>query len=316
MKTPILFLIFNRPETTRQVFAAIRKEQPAKLYVAADGPRPGRIGEHELCEEVRSIATTVDWPCEIITLFRDNNLGCKHAVSQAISWFFKHEEEGIILEDDCLPAQTWFPFAEELLTKYQDDERIMNISAQHFHRDAHTPPHSYFFSRYFHCWGWATWRRAWKLYDLEMNLWSAVRDTHWLRAKGDGSRLFAEYWKRIFDAVYAGTIDTWDYQWTFSCWAQNGLTILPSKNLVTNIGFGDGSTHTRSGNKVIKNLPREKMAFPLSHPNYMIRDVAADKWIERHVLGIREQIAFKSILRKLPGVSSLAQTLRSLRGSS
>ena len=156
MSIPVPFLIFNRPNTTHAVFESIRVAQPPRLYVAADGPRRYKIGEKDLCQQARSIATNVDWPCKVRTLFREEILGCRRAVSSAIDWFFENEEEGIILEDDCLPHPTWFRFAEELLERFRDDERIMCISAQHFQGTNHLLDSSYFFSRYNYCWGWAS----------------------------------------------------------------------------------------------------------------------------------------------------------------
>jgi GT2 family glycosyltransferase len=159
MNTAILFLIFNRPDTTRRVMEAIRKARPTRLYVAADGPRPHRVEEVAHCEETKRIATAIDWPCDVKTLFRGNNLGCRRAVSEAIDWFFEHEEQGIILEDDCLPDQSFFPFVEEMLERYRWEESIFTIAGVHFHRQAHQPEHSYFFSRYNRT-GGASWRRT------------------------------------------------------------------------------------------------------------------------------------------------------------
>lgn len=312
MQTAVLFLIFNRPNTTSRVFEAIRKARPSSLYVAADGPRPDRRGEKGLCEEVRRIATAVDWPCEVKTLFREKNLGCKNAVSDGITWFFRHEEAGIIMEDDCLPHESWFPFVQELLDRYRDNERVMNISAQHYHRAAHTALHSYFFSRYNSCWGWASWRRAWAHYDHDMSRWPTLRDTDWLLSIGDGSELFRRFWTRTFDMCHAGKIDSWAYRWKFSCWAQSGLAILPAKNLVTNIGFGENATHTKCGNGISEDLPLQKMEFPLIHPNYMVRDVVADRWTDSHVYGINLKSEIIAILRQFPGAKSLVKTLRAL----
>jgi len=286
LTTPVLFLTFNRPDTTIQVFEAIRQAKPKQLFVAADGPRADRSGEEEKCEEVRQIATKVDWDCEIKTLFREKNLGCRIAVSSAIDWFFENVEEGIILEDDCLPHPTFFCFASELLKYYRDDKRIMCISAQHFHRDAHKTEHSYFFSRYNHCWAWASWRRAWSYYDYEMSQWPALRATDWLLSIGDGSKSFQNYWKRIFNTAYAGKIDSWAYRWTLSCWAQSGLTILPTVNLVRNIGFDCRATHCTKGNDIISNSPLQEIRFPLNHPPTMVRDVEADVWEDRNVFRI------------------------------
>ena len=281
-----MFVVFNRPETTRRVFESIRAAKPRRLFIAADGPRPEVPEDRIRCQEVRKIAATVDWPCQVHTLFRHQNLGCRKAVSGAIDWFFASEPEGIILEDDCLPNADFFRFAETLLDRFRDDERVMTIAAQHFHRHAHTPSNSYFFSRYNHCWGWASWRRAWQYYDHEMSLWPYLRETDWLLSIGDGNRFFRDYWTQIFDLVHAGKVDTWDYQWTFSCWAQSGLAVLPSRNLVTNLGFGAEATHTSKTNTIQANLPLETLDFPLRHPPAMIRDVVADRWSDRNLFGI------------------------------
>ncbi len=312
MNSPVLFLIFNRPDTTQQVFDAIRSAQPPRLYVAADGPREGRAGESERCNTVREIATQVDWPCEVKTLFRDTNRGCRLAVSGAIDWFFENEEEGIILEDDCLPHPTWFRFAEELLENYRHDERIMCISAQHFHGKAYRPEHSYFFSRYNHCWGWASWKRAWAYYDHEMDLWPELKDTPWLFYLGIGSKSFQVNWTRIFDMAYKNEVDTWDYRWTFSCWTQSGMTILPSSNLVTNIGFGEDATHT-TGTSPLAGLPIEEMIFPLKHPIAVIRDFEADKWTDRNVFGISTYNNIKSKVASWPLIRSVLPAVRAAK---
>ncbi len=286
LKTAVLFLVFNRPEVTAKCFEAIRAARPARLYVAADGPRPDRLGEAEQCERVRAIVTAVDWPCEVKTLFRSKNLGCRLAVSGALDWFFKAEPEGIVLEDDCLASADWFLFAQEMLDRYRDDERIMCVSASHFHGAAHVPDHSYFFSRYNHCWGWASWRRAWRLYDSDMAAWPALRAAGWLRGVGLGSRAFEAYWGDIFDRVHAQQINSWAYRWMFSCWAQSGLSVLPERNLVSNIGFDNNATNTSAGDPLEGVTPLESIGFPLSHPSHVIPDLAADLWTDRNIFGI------------------------------
>lgn len=301
METAVLFLVFNRPETTRRVFEAIRTAAPARLYVAADGPRPNRLDEAARCEEVRRIATAVDWPCTVSTLFRSENLGCRVAVSTAIDWFFEQEPLGIILEDDCLPCHAWFRFAEEMLSRYSDEERIMNISANHFHGDAHQPTASYFFSRYFHSTGWASWRRAWRHYDRDMAAWPRLRNTDWLQSIGVGNRLFLLYWSDIFDMAYSGRrVDSWAYRWTFSCWARNGLTILPARNLLTNIGYGPEATHTTDIDDRLSNLPLEDLNFPLRHPAGVERDTAADLWTDRYFYKISAMHLARGRLERNP----------------
>ncbi len=178
---PILLLAFNRPNQTRRVFDAIKAIQPTKFYFAADGPREGRAEEAILCQTVRtSILENIDWDCEVKTLFRDKNLGCKYAVSSAISWFFENEPEGIILEDDCLPDASFFPFCAELLEKYRHDDRIMMISGDNYQKDKLRTDYSYYFTRYNQIWGWASWRRVWNLYDVEMKLLPEILEKGYL----------------------------------------------------------------------------------------------------------------------------------------
>lgn len=275
----VLFLVFQRPHTTKAVFDAIRKARPQRLYVAADGPRPGRAGEKDRAEEVRKIATRIDWPCELKKLFRKENLGCKKAVSSAIDWFFEHEERGIILEDDCLPCESFFPFCNELLEKYCHDERVMVVSGSNFQFGSSRTQYSYYFSYFNHCWGWATWRRAWRHFDEHMEHWPLIRNHGFLRDLLYEKNMIA-YWSRVFEATYNGGIDSWAYPWTFSCWMRNGLTILPNVNLVSNLGFGMNATHTKTDSKMA-HMKADHVTFPLKHPPFLIRDEAADRQTHR-----------------------------------
>lgn len=286
LETPILFLVFNRPDTTKQTFQLIRKARPFRLYVAADGPRSENEGEVAKIEEVRRIATAVDWDCEVMTLFCDNNLGCKMAVSGAITWFFEHEEEGIILEDDCVVDPSFFPYCESLLAKYRHDTRIMAISGDNFQKTQCRDGFSYYFSRYPHCWGWATWKRAWRLFDRDLVTWPGVKEKDLLYDIGAGNEHFVAYWRDIFDQCHAGRIDSWAYPWTYSCWIQRGLTVLPAVNLVSNIGFSSEATHTNE-NSPHARLPRHRLQLPLSHPPCLVRDFHADSYTDRHVLYIK-----------------------------
>ena len=261
MNTPVLFLVFNRPDTTIQVFQKIREAEPLRLYVAADGPRKDREGEAEKCKQVRHIATNVDWDCEVKTLFRDENLGCKMAVSGGIDWFFEKEEMGIILEDDCLPSKTFFRFCEELLIKYRQDTRIWHIGGTN-PLSKITQADSYYFSIYNRIWGWATWKRAWKNFDSEIKIWPEIKKNKKLKYVLSKSE-YIKY-EKLFDSVYNGEIDTWDYQW-FLIKLINGLSIIPNTNLVKNIGFGKNATHTKDINHKLANLELGEMKFPLIH---------------------------------------------------
>lgn len=255
LEVPILFLVFNRPDTTARVMEAIRTARPQRLYVAADGPRDGKADEAKRCAEVRRLATRVVWPCKVRTLFRERNLGCRHAVSSAITWFFEQEPEGIILEDDCLPSQSFFPYCAELLRRYRDDERIMCITGCNFQQDMKRYPYSYYFSKYNHVWGWATWRRSWRYYDDTMKSYPEYVDYNCFKSLSC-SRGFSNYWRGEFDTVYHRTLDTWDYVWTFSCWANSGLTCTPRVNLVSNIGFGPDATHCHDSSANTLSLSR------------------------------------------------------------
>lgn len=275
--TPILLVAFNRPEPTAKVFEAIRAAKPEVLYVATDGPRPGNHEDSAKVSRVRAITSQVDWPCLVKTLHRETNLGCKLAVSGAIDWFFQHESEGIILEDDCLPSGDFFPFCESLLTRYRDDSRIWSITGDNFQEGILRGEASYYFSRYPHVWGWATWKRCWAHYDADMSFWPAWRNTSGF-AKLFRDTAERRHWKYLFDRVHAGEINTWDFQWVAAAWRKGTLTVTPQRNLVTNIGFGPDATHTRR--------PNTKMTVPISplncealqHPD----NVAADQEADRH----------------------------------
>jgi hypothetical protein len=291
-------MIFNRPEATRRVFAEIARARPPRLLVVADGPREGVEGEAAKCAEARAVIDSVNWDCEVLTNFAESNLGCKRRISSGLSWVFEKAEEAIVLEDDCLPAASFFPFCEELLERYRTDERVMMISGDNFQFGRQRTPYSYYFSRYVPIWGWASWRRAWRHYDVEMKLWPEWRETNCLQDIL-GQEEAAEYWRRIFELAYAGRIDTWDYQWAFACWAQNGLSVVPETNLVSNIGFGDTATHTQSGDNKMENLPTVELPFPLRHPPYLMRHSEADQFLFQHV--IAPDAARRGLYRRLRG---------------
>ncbi len=281
LNTPILFLIFNRPDTTERVFEEIRKAKPKRLFVVADGPRNEE--EREKCKAARAVVEKIDWDCEVKKNYSDKNLGCKIRVSSGIDWFFKNVEQGIILEDDCLPSQSFFRFCEELLEKYKDDKRVMMISGDNFQFGKNKAPHDYYFSRkFFHIWGWATWRRAWKHYDVDMKKWPEAKSNKIL----DG--IFEDEAEKnrqikIFEKVYAGEIDTWDSQWVFTCIKNKGFSIVPNKNLISNIGFDKRATHTTNESN-LANIPTGEILFPMKHPEYFITPM--------------DNLAFEELLKK------------------
>lgn len=297
MLSPALFLVFNRPDTTALVMEAIRAARPERLYVAADGPRD-HPGEVERCREARRVATAVDWRCEVRTLFREHNLGCRDAVSNAITWFFEHETEGIILEDDCLPAPSFFQFCDILLERFRDDERVMSITGNNFQPNMEQYPYSYYFSKYIHIWGWASWRRAWRLYDAQMARYSDFSRAATLEAMSL-SNGFSSYWRGCFNSVYTRRLDTWDYVWLFSSWAHNGLTATPRVNLVSNIGFGPDATHTTDSKSALARMPIRALNFPLDHPLLLAPQQGFDAVVDRTVFGIGQEARLAS-LRSLP----------------
>jgi hypothetical protein len=298
--SPVLLLIFNRPDTTELVMNAIRAARPPRLYIAADGPRD-LLGEAERCELARRIATAVDWPCHTEILFRDRNLGCRAAVSGAISWFFEHEPEGIILEDDCLPSAGFFPFCAELLERFRSDARIMAICGSCYADSGPLYRASYYFSYYADPWGWATWRRAWLHYDRDLSRWPEFKSRGRLEAVSEGRKWHQSYWSNVFDATREGHIDTWDYQWIYSVIERNGLACYPTRNLITNLGFRSDATHTiveAAGQRFhpAANLPHQELRFPLVHPTHIARSAALDEQIEARRLNLQRPTVEGSFL--------------------
>ncbi|MBO3460961.1 glycosyltransferase family 2 protein [Aetokthonos hydrillicola Thurmond2011] len=265
LKTPVAFIIFNRPHTTERVFETIRQAKPAKLLVIADGSRPDRPDEAEKCALTRAIIDRVDWDCEVIKNYADTNLGCKQRVSSGIDWVFNNVEEAIILEDDCLPDPTFFRFCEELLEKYRYDERIMMVTGFNIQGQWKPNIQSYHFTYYGSIWGWASWRRAWKYYDINMELWSKPETRERLRDVICDSKQSLTREKH-FDEVYYGKIDTWDYQWDLARFLQSGLSVVPSKNLIQNIGFDQAASRTAEDRKGLSKIPIISMSFPLIEP--------------------------------------------------
>jgi hypothetical protein len=280
MQTPIVLIIFNRPNTTKQVFEAIRQAKPSQLFVIADGARREHLGEAEKCSATRNIIKQIDWDCEVFTNYSDINLGCGKRVSTGIDWVFSQVEEAIILEDDCLPHPDFFNFCATLLEQYRNEDRIMHISGNMHLIDYNERylKYSYYFSRYPLIWGWATWRRAWKHYDFQMKNLPELIENRWLEKFLDNKRE-AYVWTKNFYGVYK-TLYTWDYQWMLTCWVQGGFCINPSVNLVSNIGFDSEATHTQNSNSYWANLPTKSILFPLKTQPFIIRDIQADCYLQ------------------------------------
>ena len=296
LQTPVAFLVFNRPALTARVLERIREAKPRTLLVVADGPRTTHPDDPEKCRLSREIIEGgVDWPCQVLRNYSDTNLGCKRRVSSGITWVFEQVEEAIILEDDCLPHPSFFRYCEELLGRYRSDGRILAISADWFGGPVPPGGASYTFSRYPFCWAWASWRRAWACYDVEMKSWPAFRDSGKLGAVFESPDL-QKFWQRAFEGVYRGEIDTWDYQWAFTLMSQGALGIIPRVNLAENIGFGPDATHT-TGKRFTPGHTPGGMIFPMRHPEAPVRDVEADHAAE--VLMMYPPSLLARILRKV-----------------
>lgn len=295
-RAPVIFLVFNRPEQTARVFARIREARPAQLFVVADGPRADRPGEAERCLEVRRIVEQgIDWPCEVVRDYSATNLGCARRVSSGITNAFKQVEEAIILEDDCLPDPTFFRFCAELLERYRDDARLALVSGTNHQPVDAKFRHSYFYSRYNHIWGWATWRRAWQLFDFQMTDWPKWRDV------GGLERVFADpavvrYWRHAFDACHKRKGESWCYRWTFACFRENLVSILPCRSLVENIGFGGDATHTLECPAHLCGQIAGAADFPLAHPPEVEVDEFADRRCE-HVMFHRPAMPGRMVRR-------------------
>jgi hypothetical protein len=280
-RAPVAFLIFNRPNETARVFERIRQARPRTLLVIADGPRDD--AEHDLVERTRSIVQQIDWPCDVRVNASATNLGCRKRVSSGLDWVFSEVNEAIVLEDDCLPDPTFFRFCDEMLERYRDEPRVMHIGGTNFQLGARPTSDSYYFSAINQIWGWATWGRAWRgHYDVTMSRWPEVRDTNFL-SDLIGEEIAAKV-KIGFDGVHSGKTDTWDNQWTFAMWLAQGLAVLPAVNLISNIGFGPGATHTKKANSAIANQATEPIEFPLTHPARIVRNRDADDQAYRNMI--------------------------------
>lgn len=305
LRTAVLLLIFNRPDTTRRVFEAVRRARPPRLYIAADGPRTTHPDDPARCAGARAIVADIDWPCEVFTLFRTTNLNCGVGPASAIDWFFRQEEEGIVLEDDCVPAPSFFRFCEELLARYRHDTRVMHIGGNNFSREARRlrpdGAESYYFSTQVNSWGWATWRRAWQHYDFQL---SSYRE---LRRQGKLQGLYSTNLENRYRLSKIESVldlpqppDVWDYQWHFAIVANSGLCIVPATNLVGNIGFGEQGTHTLNSTDEFADVPTTDLPFPLQHPATVLADRRRDNRRFREFLRGRVVARLRGLLARRP----------------
>ncbi|MBC9914809.1 glycosyltransferase family 2 protein [Chitinophaga varians] len=299
MQTPVLILIFNRPDKVQQLMDHLRGQRPAHLYIAADGPRADRPGETLQCQATRQTAiSAIDWPCDVKTLFRSHNLGCGKAVSSAIDWFFEHTPEGIILEDDCLPDPTFFAFCTAMLQHYRNDASVMHINGSNFQFGQRRGPASYYYSRFAHVWGWASWRRAWQQYDFTLE-----------RYRGLSSEGLSTMLKHDMKAVCNQQLDTWDVQWFLSVWFNQGWTITPNVSLVRNTGYGSASTHTLREPRWFRKINYGQLPV-IIHPAERHLDEAADQYAAAVMYSpSRWYTAMRSMIKGNPMLFRLYQRL-------
>lgn len=296
MKTAIVLIIFNRPSLTQKVFDEIKKAKPSQLFVISDGPR--NENERTLVEGVRKIIKQVDWECNVYKKYSEVNLGCKISVSSGLDFVFSKVDRAIILEDDCVPDQSFFPYCEELLEKYQDKKEVVHITGTNLLINKKVSEHSYFFTKHVSVWGWATWKRAWKQYDVTMKDFSK-NNGKILSTVFSNKRAQNTMQKQMF-AVYENKIDTWDYQWAWAVWKNDALAIMPQSNLISNIGFGKSATHTKFSGKY-DSMRRSSVDFPLSHPKSVQTNEDADQLLEQNLL--LERILFDAGLQKIRSIA-------------
>ena len=275
LNTAILFITYKRLDTTKQVFETIKKAKPQKIYISSNFGKNKE--EVKKVIEVRTyLEENIDWKCKVSKLYRTKYLSAKLSISGAIDWFFENEEQGIILEDDCLPSQSFFWFCENLLHHYADDKKVGAITGNNFQNNKWRGSASYYFSKFAHCWGWATWRRAWHHNDTDLKFWPKWRNSKdWLNYMPD--KVERKFWQNNFDRVHAGEIDTWDYPWDASRFRKGFIAATPNVNLVSNIGYGEGATHTISKNSQFSNMPTYELG-PMVYLNKVERDLLADQW--------------------------------------
>lgn len=260
--TPIIFIIFNRADTAQGVFNKIKEQQPPTLLVIGDGPRKTKSDDEKKIIETRKIIEQVDWSCKVYTNFSDTNLGCRKRISSGLDWAFNIVDRAIILEDDCLANNSFFRFSQEMLEKYETEEKIMMISGNN--NSFMKPLESYYFSNYFHIWGWATWARAWKKNDINLSDWPELKKTDFIK-KTFNKKSEQYYWSHYFDLLYSNQVDSWAVPWTYSCYKENGISIAPKYNLISNIGFGKNATHTKT-ESIFSKTESKELEFPLIHP--------------------------------------------------
>lgn len=307
LTTPVVLLVFNRPDSSARVFSAIREARPSKLLIVADGPRSDRPDDILKCAEVRRIVEKVDWPCTVLHNYADINLGCRLRVSSGLDWVFEQVTDAIILEDDCLPDQTFFRFCQEMLDLYLHNEKIMMISGSNLLGEWKSAAQSYHFSNNGGIWGWATWRRAWQHYDVNMPQWRVPVSRLKVSEVLGGGKLYRT--RAIdFDRTLSGRVDTWDYQWNFAQLLQSGLAVVSAVNLISNIGFNADATHTVNPRNLFAKIPTFSCQFPLSINPIPKVDVDFDMTALKLIQSERPLLLkFADIIRQICGYLPLSR---------
>lgn len=297
-ETPVLYIIYNRPDLVEQTFSQIASIKPKNLYIAADGPKVNNNEDAQACSSTReNVLSEINWDCNVQTLFKDENLGCKVAVSSAIDWFFDNVEYGIILEDDIVVDKSFFPFCEKLLKMYKNDERVYMISGFNLMGETNSCEDPYFFSKYGSIWGWATWERAWAKYDVDIKKWNNSEIKKQIKSKSFNKQEFDSR-SELYDKLYDNEIDTWDYQWSFCRILENGLSIIPQKNMVANIGFNINATHTSKKPEWVKNVIYEN-AIPNKENETSGENENYNGFHRLVALNKRDSAFFKKVMRKI-----------------
>ena len=300
MSEPLLLIAFNRPDHFAQLIERLRETKPQLIYVAVDGPRSNHPTDAERVQQTRDLIASIDWTGDVHTLIQEKNLGCGQGVSTALTWFFDHEERGIILEDDILPRTSFFDFCAELLDRYEHDERVLAISGCNFVPPEHQshPRDAYRFSRVPHIWGWAAWRRSWRLHSLDMSDWRDRMSTRQLWEIAGHSPGGFVFWRSIFDLMARNQVDTWDMQLVFEGMSRGMLTATSNVNLVDNIGFGGMATHTEVKPTYLRRS--EEIALPTT-PIAVQVDEEADVWSGNVVFGATTSGLFGQAFRYVRG---------------
>ncbi len=298
LDTPVLLITYKRLDTTKKVFESIRNAKPPRIYIASNIGKD-EVGIQEVNKVRDFLEKNIDWDCKVFKLYREKHLSAKDSISGAIEWFFQNEEMGIILEDDCLPSQSFFWFCEELLTRYADDMRVWHIGGcSTLNKDILLNEDSYYFSKYNHIWGWAGWASRWKMYDSNVSLFKEFSKNRYIE-NVTKNKLLQKFWINNFKSVYEKRVDTWDYQWYFTTWSNGGVSIIPTVNLITNLGFGADATHTSDSNSKLSNMEKIEIELDLIHPKIMMPNIIYDNYNSQFLFGINYFSFYKNEIKKI-----------------